>query len=44
MLEAFVRRENFVLLGEEPGKERSESDDAMLQLAEVLPDLYKILF
>ena len=38
MLKAFARRENFVLLGEERGEERSESDDFMLQLAEVLPD------
>ncbi len=38
MLKAFAGRENFVLLGEERGEERSESDDAMLQLAEVLPN------
>ena len=38
MFKTFTRRRNFVLLGEELGEERSESDDAMLQLAEVLPD------
>ncbi len=38
MLEAFARRGDVVLLDEESGGVRSEADDAMLQLAEVLPN------
>ena len=38
MLEAFARRGDVVLLDEERGGLRSEADDAMLQLAEVLPN------
>ena len=38
MFKAFAKREDFVLLDEERGGERSEADDVMLQLAEVLPD------
>ena len=38
MLEAFARRGDVVLLDEECGGEKSEADDAMLQLAEVLPN------
>ena len=38
MLRAFARREDVVLLDEESVGERSESDDAMLQIAEVLPN------
>jgi hypothetical protein len=38
MFEAFARRGDVVLLDEERGWERPESDDAMLQLAEVLPN------
>ena len=38
MLEAFARRGDVVLLDEESGGVRSEADDAMLQLAEALPN------
>lgn len=38
MFEAFVRRGDVVLIDEESGGEKSEADDAMLQLAEVLPN------
>ena len=38
MLKAFARRGDVVLIEEALGGERSESDDAMLQLAEVLPN------
>jgi hypothetical protein len=38
MFKTFAGRKDFVLLDEDRGGERSESDDAILQLAEALPD------